>query len=110
MDIIKNNAPLVMVIALSLKGLAFGISFADASVAVSLVGLLALRDHLDKHKRMQEVEKSTQEQLDKMCKTIQTQNEVIAAQALEFDKIRNAVSGLKLQYGVQPITGNRKQG
>lgn len=101
MDKISNNAPLWLVIALSLKGIILGVSGADAAIAVSLIGLLVLKEYLAKHKILKELENETKEKLKAMSEAINLQNEVIKAQAIEFDKLRGSITGLKLQNGVK---------
>lgn len=88
-----------LVIALSAKGLALGISLSDAAIAVSLIGLLSLREYMSKHQMLQEVKEETNTKLKEMTEAIATQNKVIKLQAEEFDKLRGTMSGIKLQFG-----------
>lgn len=109
MEIIKNLAPLGVVIALSTKALVTSISISDALIAVSLVGLLCLREHLEKHRKMQDIDVLVSSKLEEMKKTITAQNTVIQAQAEEFDKLRNSITGIKMMYGQKDstITGKK---
>lgn len=112
MEKISNYSPLAIVVALSIKAVALSISFSDAAVAVSLVGLLALREHLNKHKQMQELAKETAEKLTEMKNAVNAQNSVIAAQAAEFDKLRSTMTGIKIAFGQKDsvIPNTRKIG
>jgi hypothetical protein len=99
MDIITKNFPMALIIALSVKAAVLGVNLSDSLVAVSLVGLLALREHLSKHKEMRELSDSTAKKMEEMKAAINKQNDVIAAQAAEFDKLRASMTGIKMQFG-----------
>ena len=99
MDRIVSNIPLGIVVALSVRSLINGAGMAEALIAMSLVGLLCLREVLDRHKKMREIEATTLSKLEEMKNAINAQNKVIEAQAMEYDKLRNSMSGIKLQFG-----------
>ncbi len=98
--------PIGLVLALGIKCLAVGISPADAAISVSLIALLALREYMEKHKKLQEVEASTEKKLADMTAAIEMQNKVIKAQAEEFDKLRGTIQGFKLQQGMKEQPAN----
>jgi Co/Zn/Cd efflux system component len=110
MEVINKFGPLAIVVALGIKAAAFGINISDACLGVSLVGLLALREHLAKHQEVRVIAESTSKKLEEMKNAINAQNKVIEAQALEYDKLRNSMTGIKLQFGQKDASGNRKLG
>lgn len=112
MDKIFKFGPLVMVVALSVKAVISSVSPADAAIAVTLVGLLAAREHLNRNIEYKEFKESTEAQvkaldeiankkLEEMSKAITKQNEVIKVQAEEYAKLRDSMSGIKLQFGAK---------
>lgn len=112
MDKILQYMPLGLVFALSTKGVVLGVTLADASIVVSLVGLLSLREYLNQNRKYKEFEEKTEKQvkdnidhtekkLAEIAETILKQNQIIKLQAEEYDKLRNSMSGIKLQYGVK---------
>lgn len=109
MDKVVKYFPLLLVTLLSLRSIALGITISDALVCISLVGLMSLRELLEKHKKMREVEEATKAKLDEMKNAINAQNVFIKAQAEEFDKLRNSMTGIKLQFGQTTTPGVRKQ-
>lgn len=105
MSSILKQMPVWLIIALGLKASILGINISDALVGVSLVGLLCLREWMDKHKTINEVESHVARKMEEMKNAINAQNAVITEQAKEFDKLRNSMTGIKLQYGQKESTG-----
>lgn len=99
--VLKNLGPLVLVIALGLKGVISGINIADASVAVALTGLLSLREYLERNREYTEMKETVDAKVKAIEATVELQNKVIKEQAIEFDKLRNSMSGIKLQFGAK---------
>lgn len=93
--------PLALVCSLSVKAVILGIGLSDASIAVALVGLLSIREYLDGNRKHSELANETTKKLQEMSEAIAKQNQVIKLQAEEYDKLRNSMSGIKLQYGVK---------
>lgn len=114
--------PMVLVVALSAKALILGVSAADAAIAVTLIGLLSVQEYLSRNIAYKDFVSSTNEKvktleelantkLEEMSKAITQQNQVIKVQAEEYDKLRNSMSGIKLQFGVKDqFNQNKKLG
>lgn len=94
-----RHIPMGLVLALGLKCVVLGISGADAAVAVSLIGLLTLREYMEKHSKLKEVEEHANTKIKEMTAAISKQNEVIKLQADEFVKLRDQMAGIKMSFG-----------
>jgi uncharacterized coiled-coil protein SlyX len=91
--------PMGLVLALGLKAIVLGLSGADSAVAISLIGLLTLREYMEKNSKLEEVKEHTEKKLKEMSETISKQNEVIAAQTQEFVKLRDQMTAVKMTFG-----------
>lgn len=105
MDKMKQYIPIGLVLALGVKSMISGISVADSAVAVALIGLLTLREYMEKNSKIEEVEERTNKKLAEMSNTILEQNKIIKAQTEEFVKLRDQMSGIKMTFGSkeQPV-------
>ncbi len=101
MDNLLKNIPVGLVLAMGLKCVALGVSGADAAIAVSLIGLLTLREYMEKHSKLKEVEERTDKKVSEMTTAIELQNKVIKAQAEEFSKLRDQMVSVKMAAGTK---------
>lgn len=104
---IKQNMPLGILLAFSIKCLVLGVSPSESVVIIGLIALLSAKEYLEKNKRMKDVEDSLDAKLKHFESVIKKQNEVITAQAEEHDKLKTAVTSVKMQYGVQNVMGRK---
>lgn len=84
--------PIGLLCAYIVKLIALGTSFPEMGVVFALTAYVALKDYLDKHKKIQE-----------MSEVIAKQNEVLAKMATEVDAIKTSMVGLKMNQGFKKV-------
>ena len=92
MDTMKKYVPVGLLCAYVLKLIALGTNFPEMGVVFALTAYVALRDYVEKHKKIQE-----------MSAVIAKQNEILAKMATEVDAIKTSMVGLKMNQGFKKV-------
>lgn len=100
---VKQNLPLGLLALLVVKQLIVGCSLSEMGVAISLCAIVALKDHLEKHKEINEIKDIVNKELEEMKFVIKQQNEVIEKLAKALDENRTSVASLKLSQGMKRV-------
>ncbi len=103
MNQVKQNLPLALLSLLVLKQLVTGCSLSEMGVAISLCAIVALKDHLEKHKEIKEVRETVTKELEEMKFVVKQQNDVIEKLAKALDENRTSVASIKLSQGMKKI-------
>lgn len=103
MNLLRHNLPLILLSTLVLKMLFIQASLPEMGVAMALSSLVALKDHLEKHKEIKEIRESVTKELEEMKFVVKQQNEVIEKLARALDENRTSVASLKLSQGMKKI-------
>jgi hypothetical protein len=93
MDKMKKYIPMGLLCLYVLKLVALGTNFPEMGVVFALTSYVALKDYMEKHKKIQE-----------MSEVINKQNEVLAKMATEVDAIKTSMVGLKMNQGFKKVT------
>lgn len=84
--------PIGLLCAYVLKLIMLGTNFPEMGVVFALTAYVAMKDYMDKHKKVQE-----------MSEIINKQNEVLAKMATEVDAIKTSMVGLKMNQGFKKV-------
>ena len=114
MDTVKKYIPLALLSLFVGKLLYFGANFSDVGVVFALAGLVTYKEHVEKNKMLQELQKKHEEDytalktayekdIFEIKSTVNLQNEVIQKQSDEIAKTRNHVDGMKLGFGMRKM-------
>lgn len=98
--------PLGLLSAFIGKLLIFGSKLSEMGVVFALVGLVALKEYLDKHKTMQQIEVQVSLKLEEINEVVKKQNQVIELMSVKLADHRSEVSGLKLAQGMKTRVGS----
>ena len=93
MDTIKKYVPIGLLCAYLVKLIIYGTNFPEMGVVFALTAYVALRDYVEKHKKVQEV-----------LEIVNKQNEVIAKMATEVDAMKTSMVGLKMNQGFKKVS------
>ena len=69
-----------------------GTNFPEMGVVFALTAYVAIKDYMDKHKKIQD-----------MVEVINKQNEVITKMVTEVDAIKTSMVGLKMNQGFKKV-------
>jgi len=92
--VLAKFLPLGLLCAFVLKLIVFGTNLPEMGVVFALTAFAAMKDYMDKHKKVQE-----------MVEIINKQNEVIAKAVTEVDAIKTSMVGLKMNQGFKKVSG-----
>jgi hypothetical protein len=88
METIIKHLPLSLLSLFVLKLVAYGVTAPEMGVIFALAAYTAIKDYLDKHKRIQEI-----------SEVVAKQNEVIGKMAVEIDNLKTSIVGVKMGQG-----------
>lgn len=92
--------PLVLLALFITKLLITGSNASDAGIVFALAGVLSVNELMARGKKIQEVEKHNDEEIEKIKQVVNKQNEVISKMAEEIAKAKSAVESVKLGNGM----------
>jgi hypothetical protein len=101
----KQYLPLGLLSAFVLKSLILGTNLADMGVIFSLVALVSLKEFLDRHKKMKEIEDFVKSEVSEFKNVIQKQNEVIELMSKKIQENNTKVSSLTMAQGMKSRIG-----
>jgi hypothetical protein len=84
--------PVGLLVAYVLKLIAMGTNAPEMGVVFALTAYVALKDYVEKHKKVQEV-------LD----VVNKQNEIIAKMATEIDNLKTSMVGVKMGQNFKKV-------
>ena len=84
--------PIGLLCVYVLKLIVLGTNFPEMGVVFALTAYVAIKDYMDKHKKIQD-----------MVEVINKQNEVIAKMVTEVDAIKTSMVGLKMNQGFKKV-------
>ena len=84
--------PIGLLCVYVLKLIALGTNFPEMGVVFALTAYVAIKDYMDKHKKIQD-----------MVEVINKQNEVIAKMVTEVDAMKTSMVGLKMNQGFKKV-------
>lgn len=92
MEKIINYLPLSLLSVFVLKLILFSTTPSEMGIIFALTAYSALKDYLDKHKKIQEI-----------SAVVNKQNEVIAKMASEIDAIKTSIVGVKMSQNLKKV-------
>lgn len=105
MERLINLLPKVIFLSYIVKMIAFTPTSTDVGVIAALAGIAALQIYTEKKQTIQDIKTDCQKQLDEIKEVVNKQINVINLQAIEFTKLRQDMSGLKLKENFKSIEG-----
>lgn len=105
MNQVKQHLPLLLLSSLVLKQLIAGVSASEMGTIIAVAAVVALKDYLEKHKNIQEVESLVKKELEEIKDIVKTQNEVIEKMAKAIDENRTSIASMKLSSGMMTRKG-----
>jgi hypothetical protein len=88
METIIKYLPISLLSLFVLKLVTYGVNAPEMGVIFALTAYTALKDYLEKHKKIQEI-----------SEVVNKQNEVISKMAVEIDNLKTAIVGVKMGQG-----------
>ena len=101
MEKFENLLPKGLLLSYLIKMLAITPSYSDMGIMVALCGIFALQAYLEKSKNIKEIQETVYKKIDEQNLTISKQNQLLEQFAIEFTKVKNDVSGVKLRSDFQ---------
>lgn len=92
MEKIVKFLPLVLLSVFVAKLVVYGVSAPEMGVIFALTGYVALKDYMEKHKKIQEV-----------LTVVNKQNEIIAKMATEIDALKTSMVGVKMGQNFKKV-------
>jgi hypothetical protein len=92
MEKIVKYLPITLLSAFILKLIAFGVNVPEMGVIFALTGYVALKDYVEKHKKIQEI-----------AEVVKKQNEVITKMATEIDALKTSMVGVKMGQNFKKV-------
>lgn len=92
MEKIIKLLPIALLSIFVSKLVLLGVDAPSASVIFALTGYVALKDYLDKHKKIQEI-----------SDVVNKQNEIIAKMATEIDALKTSMVGVKMGQNFKKV-------
>lgn len=92
MEKISKLLPLALLSVFIGKLVILGVDAPSAGVIFALTGYVALKDYLDKHKKIQEI-----------SDIVNKQNEIIAKMATEIDALKTSMVGVKMGQNFKKV-------
>lgn len=104
-----KSLPKGMFFAYLVKMLIITPSFSDMGILIALASVVGVEIFLEKQKSIDEVKDACAKQVQDIQIVVNKQNDVIAQFAVEFSKMKNDVSGLRIKQDFQKIDGFGKK-
>lgn len=105
METLINMLPKVVFLSYIVKMIVYSPSSSDVGVILALSAVAAIQSYVDKQKTIQDVQANCNKQIEEIKVVVNKQIETIAIQAVEFGKLRNDMSGIKLKNDFKSIEG-----
>ncbi len=100
-----RQLPIGLLSALVIKSLVSGAGLPEMIVATALIGLLSLREHLDKKLSNDQIKEHLLAEHKKIADIVSTQNQVIEKMANEIADQKTKLSSVQLATGMQNRLG-----
>ncbi len=101
MESFNNLFPKGLLMTFLVKMLIVTTSYSDMGIILGLTGIVALQIYLEKQKSIKDIQESVFKKVDEQNIVITKQNQLLEQFAIEFTKVKNDVSGVKLRSDFQ---------
>ena len=103
MEQIQKHAPLALCALLVLKQLILGSDPSQAAITIALVGILSVKELMEKNKKYSEIETNCKKSLEEMMTIVHKQNEILNVAAKEVALMKQSVESIKMSSGMRKV-------